>query len=332
MAKILVVGLNPAWQNVLQFSDLKWGGVNRASTLQSLASGKGMNVAKVLKRLGHEVWLLQILGGENGKRIQRECRKRGIKTVNIWVKDETRVCSTLVDSRTGSNPNQVTEIIEPFEIEFLNKEKILKPLKKLGMAFDAMAISGSVPKGVENFVYRDFLKLVRAKINVVDAWQGLDLKALSHVTCIKINQFEFLKFQKKVAGSSKKKKSLEKFSIPFAVTNGSRNAEIIQNGKVQKEIKLPRLDRLDRLDRLLGLLGLPSIPKLPRHYKIVNPIGAGDTVTAGLLHFLVNGVGLSESFMAALAMGSASCLTLLPGEYQNKIMQKILKEMKSKNV
>lgn len=304
MSKILVVGLNPAWQKVLQFSDLKWGAVNRAASLHSLASGKGVNVAKVLKRLGHEVWLLQIVGGENGNRIENECRVQGIKTLNIWVEEETRVCSTFVDT----NQNQVTEIIEPFEIAFLSKEKILKPLKKLGIIFDAMAISGSVPKGVEDFIYRDILKGVRAKITVVDAWQGLDLKTLSSVSCIKINHSEYLELQKNVAGNSKKIKSFEKFSVPFAITNGSKNAEIIQNGKVQNKYKLPHLS------------------------KMVNPIGAGDTVTAGLLHYLVNGAKLSDAFVSALVMGSSSCLTLLPAEYETKTMIKILKELKNKNV
>ena len=73
MAKILVVGLNPAWQKVLCFRDFRPGEVNRAVSLDALASGKGINTAKVLRRLGHEVWLLQILGGDNGRRCQEAC-------------------------------------------------------------------------------------------------------------------------------------------------------------------------------------------------------------------------------------------------------------------
>ena len=85
MAPILVVGLNPAWQKILEFEVLEPGEVNRARSLVQLASGKGMNAAKVLRRLGHEVHLLQVLGGSNGQRCLEGCMSLGIRSLHAWV-------------------------------------------------------------------------------------------------------------------------------------------------------------------------------------------------------------------------------------------------------
>mmetsp|Transcript_52628 Transcript_52628/g.163302 ORF Transcript_52628/g.163302 Transcript_52628/m.163302 type:complete len:132 (-) Transcript_52628:44-439(-) len=49
-----------------------------------------------------------------------------------------------------------------------------------------------------------------------------------------------------------------------------------------------------------------TIPQL----EAVNPIGAGDTCTAGLLHGIVHDYPVEEAFAYALACASASCLHL----------------------
>ena len=101
MAKILVAGLNPAWQKILEFGKLVVGEVNRAQSLVQLGSGKGMNAAKVLRRLGHEVHLLQVLGGSNGQRCLVACQSLDIRSVHAWTEEETRQCLTLVDLDAG---------------------------------------------------------------------------------------------------------------------------------------------------------------------------------------------------------------------------------------
>jgi sugar/nucleoside kinase (ribokinase family) len=48
---------------------------------------------------------------------------------------------------------------------------------------------------------------------------------------------------------------------------------------------------------------------------VANPIGAGDTVTAGVLHHLLEGLPPAEAFRRGLALGSASCLKFQPADY-----------------
>ena len=63
---ILVVGLSPAWQRTLAFEKIVSGRVNRATHVDEVASGKGVNVARVASILGVDVRLLTVAGGDRG--------------------------------------------------------------------------------------------------------------------------------------------------------------------------------------------------------------------------------------------------------------------------
>ena len=78
MAKVLVVGLNPAWQITLEFARFHWGQLNRAESRHEFVAGKGQNVAKVLSRFGHQAWLLQVIGGANGLRVEEGLCREGV--------------------------------------------------------------------------------------------------------------------------------------------------------------------------------------------------------------------------------------------------------------
>ncbi len=60
---VLVVCLNPTLQKTLVFSSLREGEVNRTPTYYLDASGKGVNVARVLGQLGIESVHLTHAGG-----------------------------------------------------------------------------------------------------------------------------------------------------------------------------------------------------------------------------------------------------------------------------
>jgi len=65
MAKILTITLNPAIDITIQLDTLHVGEVNRQDAVQTHAAGKGLNVALVLKDLGHDVIVSGFLGQNN---------------------------------------------------------------------------------------------------------------------------------------------------------------------------------------------------------------------------------------------------------------------------
>ncbi|MDB5106216.1 MAG: hypothetical protein JWP91_3905 [Fibrobacteres bacterium] len=313
MAKILVVGLNPAWQKVLEFADFTLGEVNRAKNLSSLASGKGINAAKVLRRLGHEVWVLQILGGENGKLCLEACEDLGIRSLYSWVETETRQCLTLLHGPGGSQgnpaatgsrggqadpasrkPGGTTEIIEPFRVKEPGiADALLGVLPEDAEFFDAVVISGTVPSGVDDRIYDAILERFDPIISVIDAWQGLSPGSLARATCVKMNHEEFRALTERL-GPGGIGETL------YLLTSGGGEASMLRSGSTLARLLPPRLS------------------------EVLNPIGAGDTVTAGLTHFLLAGLKASEAFRHGLAMGSASCLHPLPAEFTDEDYQALL--------
>lgn len=279
MAKVLVVGLNPAWQKILEFQALRPGEVNRAETLVQLASGKGMNAAKVLRRLGHEVHLLQILGGSNGQRCLVACQALDIRSSHAWIEEETRQCMTLVDLDVGV----ATEIIEPFETQSPDLGRILMAaLPADAAAFDGILLSGTIPCGTPPDMYSRILARFRPRHSLLDGWKGVDAALLGKIGLVKVNREEYAALAPVVRGEGPL----------FLVTDGAGDASVIRGGKCLCRIATARLD------------------------KIRNPIGAGDTVSAGTLHYLLEGMAAEEAFRRGLAMGSASCLNLEPAQFE----------------
>jgi len=288
--RILVVGPNPAWQKVMVFGEFRPGQVNRASQSLSMASGKGINAAKVLRRLGHEVTVLQIVGGINGRRILDACSRMGLASLHLEVPEETRLCVTLADGR-----GETSELIEPFRLSSPAVERLLDLLPRERDAFDGIAMLGTVPPGAGPGLYDAILERLRPRVSVIDAWQDVSAGAFAKATAVKMNRSEYGELEKRLGAPA-----LE--GIPFLLTSGGGEACVLRSGRTEALIRPPRLG------------------------QVANAIGAGDTVTAGLAHFLLAGEPTVEAFRRALAMGSASCLKFPPAEYAEGDYQRLLSE------
>lgn len=287
MARVLVAGLNPAWQKILEFDAFAPGEVNRAASLVQLASGKGMNAAKVLRRLGHEVHLLQVLGGANGQRCLVACQALGLHSLHAWIEEETRTCATLVDRGREA----VTEIIEPFEIEADGVSEALIDLLPEGGGFDAVLVGGTIPKGLPPGLYGRILDRAGARAVLLDAWRDVDAALLARTSWVKVNRKEYGSLSHLATHPGPQ----------FLVTDGAGDAEVLQAGRALYRISPARLDRAR------------------------NPIGAGDTVSAGTLHFLLEGLEPAEAFRRGLAMGTASCLDLEPAQFAWEAYEDLLR-------
>jgi tagatose 6-phosphate kinase len=296
MARILVVGLNPAWQKALEFDTLALGQVNRACTKAEFGAGKGLNAARALRRLGNEVSLLQILGGANGRRIEESCRKEGIHSLGVEVAQETRVCTTIVDRSIG----QSSELIEPFHIapEEKVEERVLASLIQHRQRFDALLICGTVPTGMKTEIYLDIHRVVQSPMAILDVYKELPEKLLAVVNFFKINrqEYESLKTSRFMGGDLLSRRPV------FLITDGPRPAMLIENeaGRIVRQFFL-----------------------LPALEEVRNQIGSGDTVTGAFAHFFLQGLNVAEAFREALAVGSASCLSLVPGEFKEEDRRRI---------
>lgn len=94
---ILCVTPNVAIDRLLSVPALTAGGVLRARSAQVSCGGKGVNVARALRRLGHGVRCAGLMGGEAGCRAADGARREGLNAAWTWIDGETRTCVIIVD-------------------------------------------------------------------------------------------------------------------------------------------------------------------------------------------------------------------------------------------
>ncbi len=278
MAKILVVGLNPAWQQVFRLPAIPAGGVIRAEAFWSLGSGKGLNAAKVLARRGHEVSLLQVLAGENGRRVLASCEAFGVRSLEAWAGGETRTCVTLL--REGG----ADEVIAPFRVGEEHGASVADALLarvSSGERFDALVVCGSIPEGIDEGIYARIVERISAPLLVWDSVQGLAPEIVPRISWVKLNMHEYNGLARAVWRHAPKR--------PALMTHSS-GAEIRNHPDA----------------------GFARFPELRRP---LNPIGAGDTATAILTDGILRGLSARAAASAALAAASASCQNPLPSEW-----------------
>ena len=155
---ILTVTLNAAIDKRYVVDDFKVGEVNRVRECTYVPGGKGLNVSKPAAIYGAEVVATGFVGGHSGNYIEDSLKPFGIKSEFYHVEAESRSCINIWDE-----VNKVqTEFLEPgftlteedfagFEEKFCNLVKEAK----------VVAMSGSVPKGLDGTAYQRLIKIVK---------------------------------------------------------------------------------------------------------------------------------------------------------------------------
>ena len=108
---IVTVTLNPAVDKVCLVDSLLIGDVNRIRESSSVAGGKGINVAKVLRQFHLPVACLGFLGGYSGRLIEDTMTKLGAECHFTDTKGDTRTNTSLL-----GGDGHVTELWSPVPI------------------------------------------------------------------------------------------------------------------------------------------------------------------------------------------------------------------------
>ncbi|OAI54389.1 hypothetical protein AYO47_02980 [Planctomyces sp. SCGC AG-212-M04] len=151
---ILAAGLTPAWQYVLVFDRLRMGEVNRARESRWFASGKAVNVALAVRSLGAEGTLISLIGGASGAALAEDFESTGATAEWVTSSVPTRVCTTLIEAGIG----QTTELVEnspavtPQELA-----RYTKTFAANALTADVIVLSGSLPTDTPRSFYRDLL-------------------------------------------------------------------------------------------------------------------------------------------------------------------------------
>lgn len=285
---ICTVTLNPALDKTVEIESLTVDSVNRITTMRTDPGGKGINVSKVISKLGGKSIATGILGGDTGKAIESALAAMGLETSFRFVDGETRTNLKIIDPVLHTN----TDINEP---GVTVSEEILKGLlreiaEKLSEG-DIVVLSGSLPKGAPKDTYRTWVKAFKeigAKV-ILDADGDLlaaGIEASPYL--IKPNNHELSKLLgqtletpaelEKAARDLMEKYGIEKIVVSMG---GAGALYVTEKETIYAE----------------GL-------KVP----VGSTVGAGDSVVAALAVAEESGMGLEETVCLSTATGAANVM------------------------
>ena len=152
---IYTVTLNPAIDFLTKVPQLEIGAVNRATSEQYFAGGKGINVSRVVKRIGVENIALGFLGGFTGAFIKEQLAEEKIATNFTRVTGNTRI-NVKIHAETETAINTNGPIVTQQE-----REQLLGQLDQL-KSKDIVVISGSAPQHVPKRYFLEMVQHIRA--------------------------------------------------------------------------------------------------------------------------------------------------------------------------
>lgn len=284
---IYTITFNPAIDYISQVEKFELGKINRTKAEKILPGGKGLNVSIVLKNLGVENTALGFIAGFTGEELKRAIESKGIKTDFIKVNQGITRINVKINSNeeTALNGNG-PQITEDNIKELLNKiEKIRKE--------DIVVLSGNTPKGINNNIYEIICeKLEKNQVTfIVDATQELLINVLKNKPfLIKPNR--------------------EELEETFKTKLESKEDIIVHAKKLQQ---------MGAQNVLISLGGDGAIlvnskdevyySKAPKG-KVVNTVGAGDSMVAGFIAGYNKYGDFEQAFKMGIAAGSASSFSM----------------------
>lgn len=280
---IYTVTFNPSLDYIVSVDDFTLGRVNRTTKELVYPGGKGVNVSLVLKNLGMENTALGFIAGFTGTEIERGLKEWGCLTDFIKIPEGMSRINMKLRSReeseiNGQGPKISGEALE----ELYQKLDAMEPE-------DVLVLAGSIPNTMPDSSYEQILARVQGKNirSVVDATGDLLVNVLKyHPFLIKPNNHELE----------------EIFHVPM-----DSKETIVTYAKKMQEMGAENV--------LISMAGDGAIlvdaeggvwqSEAPKG-KVVNSVGAGDSMVAGFITGYLKSRSYEEAFHMGICTGSAS--------------------------
>ncbi|MBA3787987.1 MAG: 1-phosphofructokinase family hexose kinase [Actinobacteria bacterium] len=294
---IVTVTLNAALDRTLTVPSFQRGHRHRASQVLTLAGGKGINVARALKRLDVPVVATGLAGGRTGTRIVEELTAEAILNDFVRIGEESRASTAVVDPMENSYTeiNEWGPLVSEVELEMLREK-----LHYLSRGADFVVFAGTLPRGVAESFYADAIRdLNRRGVKVVLDTEGEPLR-------------------------------LGTEAEPHLVSPNQREAEHVVGQELDEEDDyLMALDRIAELGARnvhitleSGCFGLFREDRQIKRYRASAPavdpvsvVGAGDVLLAQFITAQLAGKSAEHALRLAVAAGAASTLEVGAGRF-----------------
>lgn len=284
---IYTVTLNPALDKTVEIPGMALDTVNRITEMRTDPGGKGINVSKVIAKLGGESCAAGILGGGSGKMLEKLLEGEPFATRFRFVEGQTRTNLKIIDRERHTN----TDINEPgLTVTAAELDALLRELLAELRPGDIVVLAGSLPKGAPQDTYRTWTAAckkagARVFLDADGALLAEGLKAAPYL--IKPNDDEL----SRLAG--KKLETLEELT--------AEGRRLLERGIERVVISLG--------DRgALYLRRGSTIYAEGLRVPVGSTVGAGDSVVAALAYAEAQGLSEEEAVRLSTAAGAANVM------------------------
>jgi 1-phosphofructokinase len=268
MARVLCITLNPALDLAFNLDALVLGSVNRPTSAQLEAAGKGVNVARVLAGLGHDVTVSGFLGADNDAPFQLAFTQYSLTDAFVRVPGDTRI-----NAKIAEQSGRVTDINGPgMPIDATHLQALIDTLNtELSSKTppQAVVVAGSLPPGLS---LDDFSALLNhLNTSGVPLWvdtsgPALNAAIATHPAGVKPNENELAEWAGEDMTSPDARlsaaKRLHKSGIAHALISAGDEGVLWVNAQGAWHATPPKV-------------------------TATNTVCAGDTFVAGMLHGLL---------------------------------------------
>ena len=280
---IYTVTFNPSLDYIVSVPGFEMGRTNRTVYEQMLAGGKGINVTTVLRNLGVDSTALGFVAGFTGDELIRRMESMGLKNDFIRIDNGFSRINVKLRDHDGTEINGMGPVIGQKGLDAL-MEKLLQ-LKE----GDTLVLAGSIPESMPGTIYSDILKKLEGRgiRFVVDATKDLLLNVLQYRPfLIKPNHHEL----EEIFGAELRSRESV---VPYA-------AALQERGAVNVLVSMAGEGAV-----LLDEEGVVHMLPAPEG-KLINAVGAGDSMVAGFLTGWEEQHSYDHAFRMGVAAGSAS--------------------------
>ena len=277
---VISICLSPGFQRSVVIDSLIPGEVNRLKSVIVDVAGKGVNVCRVLQRLGIDAFCLA-QGGSNADELMALARREELDLRLIPASGRLRTCTSIVETSLTAG-RRVTELVEPsYPVDESCVNALSETLAALLPTASALVIAGSMAPGYPAGYPARLAGMARESgVPVLVDMQGADLldTLAARPVVVKINLAEFAAtfFPQRFGGGEHGgvlAQALVSPEILNAVADVSRNhvtSFVLTRGA--SSILLVR-------DGDVRVIPVPALAA----EQIINPIGSGDAFLAGML-------------------------------------------------
>ena len=283
---IYTVTFNPSLDYIVSVDNFRLGLTNRTDSELLLPGGKGINVSVVLMNLGIESTALGFVAGFTGEEVIKRLEQMGVKNGFIWLEEGFTRINLKLKSIDGTEINGQGPAIgeEPAGL-------LMKKLNTLGEG-DVLFLSGSIPASMPDDAYRKIMEMLDGKgiMTVVDATGHLLMNVLEY--------------------------------RPFLIKpNNHELGEIFETELKTRESVIPygrKLQEMGARNVLVSMAGEGAVliaangevydTPAPEG-KLVNGVGAGDSMVAGFMAGYMERHDYGHAFRMGVAAGSASAFS-----------------------